>query len=355
MKIFVRQVMKLLFGSRSTAVKTAAALILAALLCQAPMAGPARAQEAPEVAVSVKPLHALVSAVMLGVGTPKLIVGGSASAHTYSLKPSNAQDLQAARLVFWLGPNFEHFLTEPLQSLASGATVVALDDTPGLMMLPFREGGAFEADEHGHAEGEAHADDAAHVSSENNDNHDNHEDHDDHAGGKDLHFWLDPRNADLMVEQIRQALVAADPAHAAQYDANAKALEANLIALDAELQVSLAPLKDKPFIVFHDAYQYFEKRYGLRVAGSITVSPETPPGAERVREIHDKIRSLGATCVFSEPQFEPKLVSVVMEGSQARTGTLDPEGSTLPEGPDLYFKLMRGLATSLNECLAAKP
>lgn len=351
MNIHVDQAASPLLRTRSRSLKAVVALALAGLIFQAPVA--ARAQEAPEVAVSVKPLHALVSAVMLGVGVPKLIVGGSASAHTYSLKPSNARDLQAAKLVFWLGPNFEHFLTEPLESLSSNATVVALDDTPGLVMLPFREGGAFEADEHGHEDeaGHDHAGEAAH------DDHAAeaaHDDHDDHGGAKDLHFWLDPRNADLMVEQIRQALSAADPAHATQYDANAKALEANLIALDAELQVSLAPLKDKPFVVFHDAYQYFEKRYGLRVVGSITVSPETPPGAERVREIHDKIQSLGATCVFSEPQFEPKLVSVVMEGSKAKAGTLDPEGSTLPEGPDLYFKLMRGLATSLTDCLGGK-
>lgn len=290
---------------------------------------PARAQDAPMVAVSIKPLHSLVSAVMLGVGEPKLIVDGAASAHTYSLKPSNAADLQAARLVFWMGPEMEHFLAEPLQSLAANANVVTMEDVPNLNRLPLREGGAFEADDD-----EAHADTG----------HDH--------GAHDMHVWLDPQNAVVMAEAIRDQLVATDPAHEAQYIANTKALEANIKALDAELSATLSPLKDKPLIVFHDAYQYFEKRYGLRVAGSITVSPETAPGAERLKEIHDKIASLGATCVFAEPQFEPKLLSVVMEGTAAKSGTLDPEGATMQAGPELYFQLMRALGTSLSDCLS---
>lgn len=310
-----------------------AAALTAAISATLFLCGPARGQEAPVVTVSVKPLHSLVAAVMQGVGEPKLIVGGSASPHTYSLKPSNASDIENAKVVFWLGPNFEHFLEQPLQSLAADADVVAMEDAPGVTKLPFREGGAFEAhDDHDH-EGEAA-----------------HEDHDEEAGF-DLHFWLDPQNAAAMVETIRDRLIKADPAHADQYRANALAVDANLDALDRELADQLAPLKDKPFIVFHDAYQYFEKRYGLRVAGSITVSPETPPGAARVAEIHDKIASLGATCVFAEPQFEPKLIAVVTEGSQAKSGTLDPEGGTLTEGPDLYFTLMRNLAGSLADCL----
>lgn len=292
---------------------------------------PAKAQEAPVVAVSIKPLHSLVSAVMLGVGEPKLIVDGAASAHTYSLKPSNASDIQAARLVFWMGPEMEHFLADPLQSLASNAKVVAMEDVPNLNRLPLREGGAFEADAD-----EAHAETG----------HDH--------GAHDMHLWLDPQNAVVMAEAIRDQLVAADPAHQTQYIANTKALEANIRALDTELAATLDPLKDKPFIVFHDAYQYFEKRYGLRVAGSITVSPETAPGAERLSEIHAKIAGLGAACVFAEPQFEPKLLTAVMEGSDARSGTLDPEGATLAAGPELYFQLMRALGTSLRDCLSQK-
>lgn len=317
-----------------------AAGVAAGLLATLLVTQPARGQEAPAVTVSVKPLHSLVAAVMQGVGEPKLIVGGTASPHTYNLKPSNAADIESARVVFWLGPNFEQFLEKPLESLAGNAKVVALEDAPGVTKLPFREGGAFEAHEDEH---EAHADGEAEAG------HDH--DHGHEEAGFDLHFWLDPQNASAMVEAIRDSLIEADPAHADQYRANALAVDANLEALDRELAAQLAPVKDKPFIVFHDAYQYFEKRYGLKVAGSITVSPENPPGAARISEIHDKIASLSATCVFAEPQFEDKLITVVTEGTSAKFGRLDPEGGALTEGPDLYFTLMRNLATAITDCL----
>ncbi|MDE1991866.1 MAG: zinc ABC transporter substrate-binding protein, partial [Rhizobiaceae bacterium] len=146
--------------------------------------------------------------------------------------------------------------------------------------------------------------------------------------------------------------VAADPENALTYEANQKALDDKLDALDTEIASTIAPVKNKPFVVFHDAYQYFERRYGVHVAGSITVSPETIPGAARVSEIHDKVSGLGATCVFAEPQFEPRLVNVVIEGTSAKSGVLDPEAATLPQGPDLYFDLMRGIANSLKTCLS---
>ena len=150
----------------------------------------------------------------------------------------------------------------------------------------------------------------------------------------------------------QKALASADPDNAAAYAANLESLNGRIDALDREIAETIAPVKDKPFIVFHDAYQYFEKHYGIRVAGSITVSPEIMPGAERVAEIHQKVKELGAACVFAEPQFEPKLIQVVTEGTAARSGTLDPEGAALTEGPDLYFELMRSIATSLQDCLS---
>ena len=160
-------------------------------------------------------------------------------------------------------------------------------------------------------------------------------------------------NAKAMAAAIEKTLSTKDPENAATYRANLSALNARIGALDEELKATLAPVKDKPFIVFHDAYQYFEHRYGMRVAGSITISPETMPGAERVSQIRQKVIDLGATCVFAEPQFEPRLVNVVLEGTPAKSGTLDPEGATLAEGPDLYVELMRAMATSLKQCLGS--
>lgn len=326
--------------SRSRLFASAAALFLT----------PTLAFATPQVVVSIKPVHSLVAALMQGIGEPSLIVEGAASAHTYSLKPSNARALENADLVFWIGPGLEAFLEKPLDALAGKAKVVELEDAPGLVRLPFREGGAFEGheDEADRAEAEDHA---AHDADRAAEDHAA-EEHAHEHGGFDMHLWLDPMNAKAMATEIESALVAADPANAPRYKANGLALAEEIDRLDKEIAAMVAPVADKPFVVFHDAYQYFENRYKLRIAGSITVSPETMPGAERVGEIHGKVKELKAACVFAEPQFEPKLVSVVTEGTNAKAGTLDPEGGALEAGPVLYPTLMRNLATSLTECLS---
>ena len=320
--------------------KTCRTLLLStALLAAGTLA--ARA-EAPDVVVSIKPIHSLVSAIMQGVGEPKLIVEGAASPHTYSLKPSNAAALQDADVIFWVGHGMEAFLEKPLETLGGEATVVELDDAPGLEKLPFREGGPFEPHVH---EGE---DDHDHAHEEHAHDED---DHDHEHGAYDMHLWLSADNARAIAAEAARVLSQEDPDNAETYGKNLAALNDRLAALDKEIAGTVASVKDKPFIVFHDAYQYFEHRYGVHAAGSITVSPETLPGAERLTQIHDKVKSLGATCVFAEPQFEPKLVNVVIEGTPAKSGTLDPEAATLDPGPDLYFTLMKGIAGSLRDCL----
>ena len=334
---------------RIPAVLAIPALAVPALL----FAGTMRAADAPLVVTSIKPIHSLVSAIMQGVGEPELIVDGAASPHTYSLKPSNARALQEAKVVFWTGPGLEAFLEKPLEALGSDASVVELDNAPGLVKLPFREGGAFEPHDDGDHEAAGSGHDDGHGHGDKHAHHDDHEEHEHEHGAFDTHLWLDPMNAKAMAAVITTTLVAADPANALTYQANAKALDDRLTALDKEIAATVAPVKDKPFVVFHDAYQYFEHRYGIRVAGSITVSPETIPGAERVSEIHRKVGELGATCVFAEPQFEPRLVKVVIEGTSAKSGVLDPEAATLKAGPDLYFTLMRGIADSMKACLSS--
>ncbi len=301
------------------------------------LAGTALAGDPPDVVVSIKPVHSLVAAIMDGVGTPKLIVDGAASPHTYSLKPSNASALESAAVIFWVGPGMEAFLEKPLSALGTNAVIAELDKAPGLTKLKFREGGAFEPDD----DGDEHVSDVG-------DAHD----HDDGHDAFDTHLWLDPMNAKAMAAEITTTLVAADPANALTYQQNQKTLDDKLDALDGEIAATVAPVKNKPFVVFHDAYQYFQRRYGVHVAGSITVSPEAIPGAARVSEIHNKVATLGATCVFAEPQFEPKLINVVTEGTDAKSGVLDPEAATLQQGPDLYFNLMRGIADSLKTCLS---
>ncbi|MDM8345983.1 zinc ABC transporter substrate-binding protein ZnuA [Pseudochrobactrum sp. sp1633] len=294
------------------------------------------AAEKGDVVVSIKPIHSLVSAVMQGAGEPELIVKGSASEHGYSLKPSDAGALEKAKVIFWVGPEMETYLTKPLESLGAKAEVVRLDQVKGLEILSAREGGNFEAHDHG-GHGHSHDHDAE------GEAHDHHHD--------DMHIWLDPQNAKLMLVPIAEALSKADPDHAKQYRENAAAYADKIDALQKDVAAELEPVRTKPYIVFHDAYQYFERRFELSAAGSITVNPEKAPGAARIREIQSKVKSLGATCVFSEPQFESALVKTVLEGTEAKTGVLDPLGADIKDGPELYPQLIPNLATSLKSCL----
>ena len=330
-------------------------LLSASLLVATSAAGHA----APKVVASIKPVHSLVASVMQGVAEPQLIIEGAGSPHTYSLRPSQARALQEADLIFWIGHELEAFLEKPVETIGTGAKSVELIDAHGLVKLPFREGGAFEGHDHGEHGGEhGHAD-------HDEDKHDDHagHDHDEthghddghgHAHGAfDAHIWLDPENAKAMVMEIAEALSAADPDNAAAYEANAAKTVERIETMRTDIDARLAPLRGKGFIVFHDGYQYFEKRFGVTASGSITVSPEVMPGAERVTEIKARIGELGATCVFAEPQFEPKLIQVVTEGTDARSGVLDPLGAELADGPDLYFGLIDGLASSMEQCLGS--
>lgn len=338
-------------------------LLSASLLVATSAAGHA----APKVVASIKPVHSLVASVMQGIGEPQLIIEGAGSPHTYSLRPSQARALQDADLIFWIGHELEAFLEKPVETIGTGAKSVELIDAHGLVKLPFREGGAFEAHDHGDHGGEhGHAD-------HDEDKHDDHAGHDhdekhetaeahghDHGdadghghahGAFDAHIWLDPENAKAMVNEIAEALSEADPDNAAAYEANAAKTVERIETMRADIDARLTPLRGKGFIVFHDGYQYFEKRFDVTASGSITVSPEVMPGAERVAEIKARIGELGATCVFAEPQFEPKLIQVVTEGTAARSGVLDPLGAELADGPDLYFGLIDGLASSMEQCL----
>jgi len=336
------------------------------------------------VIASIKPVHSLVAAVMKGAGEPTLIVEGAGSPHTYSLKPSQAAALQDADVVFWIGDDLEAFLQKPIETIGGDTKAVELIHSHGIETLGFREGGAFEEHSHEHEEAGHDDHDADHMEADHDHDHEHDEDHaeeDDHEhehaeaedheheeehehehaeehehhhhhGEVDMHAWLDPMNAKAMVHEIAETLAAADPDNAALYEKNAAAVSEKLDTLTTELTEELEPVHDAGFIVFHDGYQYFEHRFGLHAAGSITVSPDVMPGADRLREIQTKIGELGATCVFAEPQFEPKLVSVVTEGTDARTGQLDPLGAAIEPGPDLYFELLHGMASSFKDCLA---
>ena len=295
------------------------AAALLAGLCLA-LGFPVRA-ETPRVVVSIPPVHSLVAAVMEGVAAPDLLVKGGASPHTYSLKPSDAKSLADARLVFWVGESLEAFLVKPLAALAGKATIVELIEIPGLRRLPYRRGGSWER----------------------------RDDHDD--GVTDAHIWLSPANARVLAAAVVAALVETDPANAARYRENGQRLNDRLAALEAEMRTALAPVKDRPFVVFHDAYQYLEDAFGLNAIGAVAVAPEKPPGPKSLAALRQRIKATRARCVFREPQFPAKLAETVAEGTGARIAVLDPEGTIGMPGTNLYFELMRANVRALAECL----
>jgi len=284
------------------------------------VAGAARA-ESPRVVTSIKPLQSLAAGVMDGVGKPDVLIKGGASPHAYALRPSEAAALASADVIFWIGSPFEAFLQKPLESLGKKSTVVALMDVPGMKLLFLRQAGLRNRTA---------------VAS----------------GPRDGHLWLDPANARVIAAMMAEMLSAKDPANAARYRENAATLDAKLVALDGELGAGVEPVKTRPFVAYHDAYQYFEARFGLTSVGAVTNSPERPPGGRHLTDLREKIAGLGEVCVFSEPQFEPKLVELLARDTKVRTGVLDPEGSTLEPGPELYFNLMRSLADNFIRCLS---
>jgi len=304
----------------------AAAFVLAAT-------GPSRAADAPRVVASIGPIGSLTAAVMRGVGSPTVLLPAGASPHAYALRPSEARALASADLVLWVGEALEAFLEEPLQSLARPETVVELAEADGLTLYPARKGGVWEADHDDEHDG--------------NDSHDHGHGH----GGIDPHFWLDPRNAAVLVDRIADALAKRDPARADAYRANAVAAKADIAALDARLAADLRPLRGRPYVVFHDAYQYLERRYDLAPVGAVSIGPERSPGARRLAHLRDTIAERGAVCAFREPQFAPKVLESLAGDTHVRVGVLDPLGTS--PGPDGYVALMQGLGEALVQCLSA--
>ncbi|POF29405.1 zinc ABC transporter substrate-binding protein [Roseibium marinum] len=332
----------------------------AAALCLAATATSASA-DAPAVVTTIKPLHSIASAVMAGVGTPHILIDGAASPHGFALKPSQAFLLQGADVVFWVGPELAPSLAKPISSMAEKAQVVELMDAEGIEHLKVREGANFDAHDHGHEDG--HEDDEDHHEShEDHDDNEDHEGHADHEEGHeehhaghgeayDPHIWLNPENGVAIAAVMAETLAGLDPQNAATYRENAAIFTARMETLDGKIATQLAPLSGRKFVVFHDAYHHFEHHFDIEASGAITLSPDALSSADRIAEVRDEIRDLGVTCVFQEPQFDAKLVDVVLEGSTARKATLDPLGTSLTNGPDLYPKLLEDLSDSLADCL----
>lgn len=308
------------------------------------------AEAAPRVVASIPPVHALVGEVMAGVAEPILLVPPGTSPHGYQMRPSEAAALQEAQLVVWVGPDLETYLVRPLASLAGGARQLQLTAVPGMTLLPAREGGVWA--EHGHDDDHEHG-------ATTHDDHAHDEEHEHtHAAAEDepidAHIWLSVANAGVIVDAVATALAEIDPGNATTYAANATSARAALRALADELEQTLKPVRERPFVVAHDAWQYMERELGLRAAGSITVSPDRPPSAQRLSELRRTITERGAACIFAEPQYRTDLVEVLVAGTGARAGVLDPLGTEAwPASGGRYADLMRANAAALADCLGA--
>ncbi len=296
-----------------------------------------------KVVVTSKPAQSLVASVMGETGIPGVLVSGAASPHTYAMKPSDGQAVNRATVFFRISEGLEPFTKKLAKSLPKSVRLVSLQETPGLNVVDRREGGAFEA--HGHDDHKADAQGggtkAGKRAAEAEDE-------------TDPHVWLDPRNAILMIDYIATVLGEADPANASTYKSNAATAKSKLQALDQEMERELKPYAGKAFIVLHDAYQYFERRFGLTAVGSIAVNPETAPSGKRLSALRKKIADAGVACVFAEPGMQPKVVAAVIEGSSAKSVLQDPEATRLSPGPNLYEDLMRGLVNGVKQCFDPK-
>lgn len=354
--------------------------------------------EVPRVAVDIAPIHSIVSAVMGDLGQPSLIVPPTASPHGYSMRPSEARALDGADLVVWMGHGLAPWLEGPIDSLAGDASVIELLARPETQLLDVRDGVTFAGGDHdhdhGHAEEEAHDDHDDHDKHQGHEDHDDHEGHDDHDDHKDHddhgdaheehdhdehdehdedhadegddhedhghddahadgevvdpHAWLDPENARTWASVIAGQLADLDPENATVYAENAASFSKKVSVLEEKIDALVAPLRGRPFVVFHDAYHYFEHRFDIEAVGAVSSSDAAAPSAARVSELRDNVAQLGAVCALTEPQFNPAILEAL---GDVKLGVLDPLGASLDAGPELYGELLSGMATSLSKCL----
>ena len=318
-----------------------------------------------KVVASIKPIHSLASYLMDGVKKPDLIVDGYASPHGFAMKPSHAKMLQEADIIFWVGEDLENFLVKPLGSIAKKAEKIELMEIRGLNKFKFRERNIFDGhDDHGHKEDD-HDDHKHEEDGHKEDDHDDHkheEDghkddehghdehgHEGHAHGEyDPHIWLDPVNAKIILNEMVEHLIENDQKNASKYKSNLAKANKDLDKLIKNVKSDLN--KDFKSIVFHDAYQYFEKRFEVNILGAFTVNTDVLPGAEQLAEIREIIEHDKVSCIFSEPQFNPDIINAVAKDMDIETGVLDPLGATLNPGKDLYFDLIKNMSKSFKGC-----
>jgi len=308
--------------------------------------------DVPNVVADIAPVHSLVSMVMKGIGEPQLLIPQNASPHHYAMRPSEAKALQEANLVVYLGHDMTPWLEPLFETVAASAEPLDLSEVDGVLQLSYREGPVFGEheghDDHDDHEGHDHEE-------EGHDDHDDHEGHDDHAhhdhDGNDPHMWLDPENALVWLDAIASELGHIDPENAARYRANAKAAKEEISHEIHHIEDHLKSVQGQGFLVFHDAYQYFENRFGIFATGSISIGDASKPSPKRLQQLKHHFEEEGIHCVLSEPQYSSKLINSVFGGFKPHIGVADPIGADLDLGSGLYLELLENLASGIAQCV----
>ena len=298
------------------------------------------ATETTGVISTIQPINSLVSAVIGNTGKTISIIPAEQSPHDFKLKPSDVKVLQNSNIIFYVSNHLESSVTKVFKNLPKNIKLINLMEESGINHLAIRDNAAWERHDH-------HGDD--------HDDHDKHgkkhDDHDDHEKEDDVHIWLSPDNAIKIVQKVNKVLSLYFPENSKIYNENTTKFIDKIRNLKMELIKELSPIKNKPYIVFHDAYQYFEKTFELNAVGSVALEGDIASSPKQISFIKDKIIKSKASCVFQEPQFDSKLVKIVVEGTNAKTGTLDPLGVNITGNKDFYLQLLTNMAKSLKECL----
>tara|TARA_B100000768_G_scaffold5296_1_gene6344 strand:+ start:2206 stop:3165 length:960 start_codon:yes stop_codon:yes gene_type:complete len=299
------------------------------------------ATETKGIITTIKPINALVSAVVGNTGKTISIIPADISPHEFKLKPSDAKILQDGNIIFYVSNHLESSITKVFENLPKNIKIINLIEETGIEHLAIRDNEAWERHDH-HGE-EEHDDHEKHAKK--------HDDHDDHEKEDDVHIWLSPDNAIKIVKKVNKELNLFFPENAKIYNENSTKMINKISILKSELKKELSTIKDKPYIVFHDAYQYFEKDFGLNAVGSIALEDDVASSPKQISYIKNKIVNSNVSCVFQEPQFDSKLVKTVVEDTNAKVGTLDPLGVNIVGDEDFYLQLLRNMSKSLKKCL----